>query len=640
MILVIYNHRSDSTRKIPIYNYGDIERLAEEFPVITKLEKQTSNPMELLQLLVNYLSTSHLDAHIENDGYKLKTKEQHRADRLRDQLKNRAAPLPRLVKSDKISEQGIVSQVMPWSGKLGLTQSPDKPTPYGRRFVFSQTADTTPSKMTDDALKENVTSKEVGNGHWYHVGTQGNHSYHYLSSNSDPQQKHIAGIITAKHEGKNYIRAAYSDSANDEHIDKLRQQINANPESAYEAPMALDSAKHMESVWQNHHPDLIHGLIPDKTLQAPPSTISSWISFAGVDGDSTPRVVAKESLKHFDRDQTDKSRDKSHILNESKKLSFFDDPNFTTAHREATYSKLAHEIFGLGQYVPKTTTFVHPLSKRAWSAMEFVRGATNVTADSREKDLKQITDNGDIYKLAIMNMIMGNSDRHLNNIIRDPSGNIHLIDHGLTFDYNDISTGLIPQYIDDKHGKYSLLDETVPEHVHRWLWNLDMTAMANEMHRLGAPHDIIMNTAQRLSDARGWSNLLKYGRGDHKVMHTGLRHLADMLRSRKFSIPAAEQENIAQRIRGNILNNVQQTLAIVGDRNIPTVRQDRRKDDQLDIATKMDVGDTIKNSATIAPDQAHVHADGAGEASIHHPAGEVSLRHDTDKMTVGKKRID
>jgi hypothetical protein len=391
-----------------------------------------------------------------------------------------------------------------------------------------------------------------------------------LSQDSNPYAPAKAGLITANADGKNYLRGAFSDSTEDADLDTLRTHVNADEAHAYEAPVAIDSAKHMEKGWENHHPDLVHGLMPDKTLQAPPSSLSSWISFAGVDGDATPRVVTKEALKHFER----KGVDDKEI---SKRLSFFNDPHFTTAHREAAYSKLAHDVFGLGEYVPRTTVFSHPLTQTPWSAQEFLAGASPITKDTREADLKEIKSNGDIYKMALMNLIMGNNDRHLGNMLKDSAGKVKLIDHVLTFDYNDMTTGLIPKYIEDEDAGYSLLDETVPESVHKWLWDLDTTKLAQTLNAVGAPHDIVMNAVRRLVDARGWSNFLKLEGKNNPNMHKGLRHLATIMRARKFNVSADEQEKIAEQTRRRIVENERKPLGLVGRRGVPSVSEINRR---------------------------------------------------------------
>jgi hypothetical protein len=144
-----------------------------------------------------------------------------------------------------------------------------------------------------------------------------------------------------------------------------------------------------------------------------------------------------------------------------------------------------------------------------------------------------------------------------------------------------------------------------------------------------------MNAVQRLGDARGWSNFMKHGRGDYPNMHRGLRHLADMIRARKFSIPLDKQNEISTQVRQRIIDNVKRPLAVVGNRNIPQTPQ--APELTGDKTKTMPIGSqTVKNAATIAPDQARIMLNDAGKAAIKHPEDEVALRHDS--ASNGEKR--
>src|SRR5690606_23121871 len=121
----------------------------------------------------------------------------------------------------------------------------------------------------------------------------------------------------------------------------------------------------------------------------------------------------------------------------------FKDPNFTTAHREALYHLLADKFFKLGDYVPRTTVFKHPFTEQAHSAMEYVKGAKKYRTPSQ---LEAIKNPEDLHKLAIMDFILGNNDRHQGNIIFTKDGDIRLIDHGMTFDYGKAFSAEIPVY--------------------------------------------------------------------------------------------------------------------------------------------------------------------------------------------------
>jgi hypothetical protein len=145
--------------------------------------------------------------------------------------------------------------------------------------------------------------------------------------------------------------------------------------------------------------------------------------------------------------------------------------NFTTAHREVAYYNLAH-AFGLQKYVP-TTAMVHDpkpgkipdhWDPEGRNNIERIHGPTGNYYSVMEKipDAKHISwkrslhlavmkdalDSGDLDKMAIMNMILGNTDRHHMNYMISPKG-LHLIDHGFCFghDMEGVRDPYIPQYL-------------------------------------------------------------------------------------------------------------------------------------------------------------------------------------------------
>lgn len=128
---------------------------------------------------------------------------------------------------------------------------------------------------------------------------------------------------------------------------------------------------------------------------------------------------------------------------------------FNTAHREVLFHNLAHNFWGLGKHVP-TTSLVHDpvLAEEKdrvefeeggdyeghapnHSVMEYVRGAKHYSSRNQEHNniINKAGKDGTLHKLAIMDLVSGNTDRHNGNYMISKKG-IHLIDHGFTFDYN------------------------------------------------------------------------------------------------------------------------------------------------------------------------------------------------------------
>jgi hypothetical protein len=122
------------------------------------------------------------------------------------------------------------------------------------------------------------------------------------------------------------------------------------------------------------------------------------------------------------------------------------------ARREVLTHNIAHGL-GLGQYFPTTAGFTKMGDD--FSAQEKVDGY------SPEKDmhmepikqkydaaLQHMHDSGDLHKLAIFDLLMGNNDRHLGNIIIDKKQpKLHMIDAGRAIDYK--SEYRVPSHLRD-----------------------------------------------------------------------------------------------------------------------------------------------------------------------------------------------
>lgn len=201
----------------------------------------------------------------------------------------------------------------------------------------------------------------------------------------------------------------------------------------------VDSAEHG---WKEHNgpaqSNLIHGL---KIHEAVPIRSTGKQGAAWATSDAHPHTaIIKNSLDHENREE------RGHTKN-----------NFNSARREVMYHNLARDYFGLGQHVPTTGGFTKNGSD--WSAMQKVPNASHpeprfypedrVEMDNpnHEKVLQRLNNQGTLDKLSIMDNIMGHHDRHRNNYMLDDSGdNLHLIDNGTAFDYDNLDSHPIPHY--------------------------------------------------------------------------------------------------------------------------------------------------------------------------------------------------
>ncbi len=108
--------------------------------------------------------------------------------------------------------------------------------------------------------------------------------------------------------------------------------------------------------------------------------------------------------------------------------------NLDSAHIEAAFHNMA-PAFGLGDVVPKTAAFTHPETGLKYSAQQVVEGR-HPLATSDNEDLGRWHDSGLMPKMAVMDFVLGNNDRHDFNYLIRNDGNPALIDHGRAFRYD------------------------------------------------------------------------------------------------------------------------------------------------------------------------------------------------------------
>jgi hypothetical protein len=441
---------------------------------------------------------------------------------------------PLLMKSDKIKD--MVKQAKGDDGHQ-----------YEQRFMHGK--DTRVPGQTDFRLSralslpqkhfpkvETTAHPDASTTYYHHTAQKDNHTYHVWSQHKDPTEAGLAGIITAQtKDGNNHIRAAYTRSLSNKHIDDLDREVSKDEKTQYDAPIVLNHS-HMEKGWEQHHPDLVHNMVPDKTLGNTAPTVTTWLSFAGAEGDETPRVIMKRALDNFG-DLKDQGNEQA---------SYFDHSKFSTSHREAAYSHLANKVFGLGEYVPRTTVFRHPLSNEPWSSMEFIRGASDLRYP-REK-LAHMNSSGDLHKMAIMNAILGNNDRHGNNVLLGADNKPILIDNGLSFDYNNrVMTSPIPHY-----AEHIAHDSYTPKNLHHWIENLDTAKMITHLKEMGAPHEVVDTAAKRMESTKLWSRMIKQAEASKLNVNGSLSTLLKLIQARRLGMSSSEFGKIANDIKQEI----------------------------------------------------------------------------------------
>jgi len=200
------------------------------------------------------------------------------------------------------------------------------------------------------------------------------------------------------------------------------------------------------------------------------------------------------------------------------------------SHHEVAYHNIARDFFGLGHYVPYTAAFKHPHTGEVQSVQQAVPGATHIRAEVQRHGidgtvwgfgpphaaatLQRLGDAGELDKLAVMNHVLGNDDRHPGNYVFSRQGpGLHLIDHGLAFE--DGRFPQPPDYLDQyvhltNSGQPGMeTAEAHPEAV-KWALSLDPDQLAAHLQRNGvkdyesaAALDRLVRLQGRLRDLQG-----------------------------------------------------------------------------------------------------------------------------------------
>jgi hypothetical protein len=266
--------------------------------------------------------------------------------------------------------------------------------------------------------------------------------------------------------------------------------------------------------YENHFPDVLKGFHPndidDDFDTEEYSGISSGLRL--VNHPSLPfKMVVKPAQSEELNDAFSDCFSERYLKN-TNSTHFFDN-NFTTAHREALYAGLAHHVFGLGAHMPPTIGFLH--NGIAHSGQIFIKNAhlmNTVLNTKKDEGLKTSQAYNSIaplqqrQKLAIMNMVLGNRDRHPGNVLVDHKDHLHLIDHGFAFDYGHGS---------DRDGRVSYIshnsnhDESwmpIHQETKDWLNTVDTDKLRDMMIKGGALSSMADTAAARIRHIKNTLN--------------------------------------------------------------------------------------------------------------------------------------
>ena len=194
-----------------------------------------------------------------------------------------------------------------------------------------------------------------------------------------------------------------------------------------------------------HQKDLIHGidLSTGTPIDPPGKTMSAgnvWIT--------NPLNSKKMIVKRASGAEAGQGVDQKFAQDY---FGHFAPDGLNAARREVLTHNIAHGL-GIGQYFPTTAGFTKMGDD--FSAQEKVDGYSE--KDMHMEPIKQkydaalqhMHDSGDLHKLAIFDLLMGNNDRHLGNLIIDKKQpKLHMIDAGRAIDYK--SEYRVPSHLRD-----------------------------------------------------------------------------------------------------------------------------------------------------------------------------------------------
>lgn len=185
------------------------------------------------------------------------------------------------------------------------------------------------------------------------------------------------------------------------------------------------------------------------------------------------------------------------------------------ARTAGAYQAAAKHVFRLGHYLPTTTAVHHPHDQHMVSVSEAVPGAEHYNAEdpNHDKVLQGLSATGDLDKLALMDMIMGNNDRHSMNYLltfhKEP--HVQLIDHS---ELNGLHWGespLYPHYI--KRYAEKSPEGWAAEKMHPdtavWLMDLDPKALEHRLHKAGLEKHEVDEATRRLVEAK--AHVMQHG---------------------------------------------------------------------------------------------------------------------------------
>lgn len=168
------------------------------------------------------------------------------------------------------------------------------------------------------------------------------------------------------------------------------------------------------------------------------------------------------------------------------------------ARNEGIFHNLAHDFFGLGQYVAPTAVVRHPVTGVEHAIIQHVPGTEGDHTPGLRSKLQPFHDSGDTDRMAVMDAVMGNGDRHGHNFMMDDKAGMHLIDHGYTLE-TGTNGGLYPP-------AYWVSNDQGPGHEHaamhpdavKWAQGLEHNELEAQLRQHEVPEEAVKAASGRL----------------------------------------------------------------------------------------------------------------------------------------------
>lgn len=167
------------------------------------------------------------------------------------------------------------------------------------------------------------------------------------------------------------------------------------------------------------------------------------------------------------------------------------DDGLDDAHAETSFANIARDYFGLGDMVPTTASFWHPEHEEMWSAQRAVDGMHG--SDDPVYHKLAWLKSGLSSKLATVDFLLGNDDRHTNNYLIGQGGKPFLIDHGHAFQYGP--RYLTPGYIHEKNW-----NDEFPDATKQWIAGLNPQEFQSQLAKNGIPAKLSSQAVARLQN--------------------------------------------------------------------------------------------------------------------------------------------